>query len=69
MKRLKTWLIKEFLPADAKDALIKEVKLLVAENEELKHKVAERDAYIEGLERGIRNQRRIIINTTTGGKQ
>lgn len=69
MKRLKTWLIKEFLPAYAKDALIKEVKLLVAENEELKHKIAERDAYIEGLERGIRNQRRIIINTTTGGKQ
>ena len=67
MKRLKTWLIKEFLPAYAKDSLIKEVELLVAENEELKHKIAERDAYVEGLERGIRNQRRIIINT--GGQK
>lgn len=67
MKKFKTWLFNTFLPAYAKDSLIKEVKLLVAENEELKHQIAERDAYIEGLERGIRNQRRIIINT--GGQK
>ena len=67
MKRLKTWLIKEFLPAYAKDTLLREAEKLAAENAELRHQIAERDAYIEGLERGIRNQRRIIINT--GGQK
>ncbi len=67
MGKFKKWLIREFFPAWAKDSVLKEVERLTAENEELKHKIAERDAYIDGLERGIRSQRRIIINT--GGKQ
>lgn len=68
MKKFKKWLINTFLPAYAKDTLLQEAKKLAAENAELRHQIKERDAYIEGLERGIRNQRRIIINTT-GGKQ
>lgn len=68
MKKFKKWLINEFLPAYAKDTLLREAQLLAEENKELRHQIAERDAYIEGLERGIRNQRRIVINTT-GGKQ
>ena len=67
MKKFKKWLINTFLPAYAKDTLLREAEKLAAENAELRHQIAERDAYIEGLERGIRNQRRIIINT--GGKQ
>lgn len=67
MKKFKTWLFNTFLPAYAKDTLLREAEKLTAENAELKHKIAERDAYIEGLERGIRNQRRIIINT--GGQK
>ena len=68
MKKFKTWLFNTFLPAYAKDTLLREAEKLAAENAELRHKIAERDAYIEGLERGIRNQRRIIINTTGGQK-
>lgn len=67
MKKFKTWLFNTFLPAYAKDTLLREAEKLAAENAELKHQIAERDAYIEGLERGIRNQRRIIINT--GGQK
>lgn len=69
MGKFKTWLINTFLPAYAKETILREVEKLAAENAELRHQIAERDAYIDGLERGIRNQRRIIINTTTGGKQ
>ena len=67
MGKFKTWLFNAFLPAYAKDTLLREVQLLAEENKELRHKIAERDAYIEGLERGIRNQRRIIINN--GGQK
>ena len=67
IKKFKKWLISELLPAYAKDTLLREAEKLAAENAEPKHKIAERDAYIEGLERGIRNQRRIIINT--GGQK
>lgn len=67
IKKFKKWLISEFLPAYAKDTLLREAEKLSAENAELRHQIAERDAYIDGLERGIRNQRRIIINT--GGQK
>ena len=67
MGKFKTWLFNTFLPAYAKDTLLREAQLLAEENKELRHKIAERDAYIEGLERGIRNQRRIIINN--GGQK
>lgn len=68
MRKFKTWLFNTFLPAYAKDTLLREAEKLATENAELRHQIAERDAYIEGLERGLRSQRRIIINTT-GGKQ
>ena len=67
MKKFKKWLFNTFLPAYAKDTLLREAEKLAAENAELRHQIAERDAYINGLERGIRNQRRIIINT--GGQK
>lgn len=67
MKKLKKWLISEFLPAWAKDSVLEENRRLQSEIVRLQATIAERDAYIDGLERGIRSQRRIIINT--GGKQ
>lgn len=67
MKKLKKWLISEFLPAWAKDSVFEENRRLQSEIVRLQATIAERDAYIDGLERGIRSQRRIIINT--GGKQ
>lgn len=67
MKKFKKWLISEFLPAWAKDSVLEENRRLQSEITRLCAIIAERDAYIEGLERGIRNQRRIIINT--GGQK
>ena len=67
MGKFKKWLINEFLPAWAKDSVFEENRRLQSEIIRLRATIAERDAYIDGLERGIRSQRRIIINT--GGKQ
>ena len=67
MKKFRSWLINKFLPAWAKEAVYQENKRLRDEIIRLNSAIAERDAYIDGLERGIRSQSRIIINT--GGRQ
>lgn len=67
MKKFRSWLINKFLPAWAKESVYQENERLRDEIIRLNSVIAERDAYIDGLERGIRSQRRIIINT--GGKQ
>lgn len=65
-KRLKNYMRNEFLPGWAKDDLIRE-------NEKLKEKIVEqsiiikeRDAYIEGLECGLKAMRRIKIINRAG---
>ena len=63
MKRFKNWLINKFLPAWAKETLLVENRRLEAENRELRIKNTQLNAYIDGLENGIRAQRRITINT------
>lgn len=63
MKKVKQWFINRFLPAWAKETLLKDYEKLLRENTMLKAKVKEQDAYIDGLEAGIKSQRRIIINT------
>lgn len=67
MKKIRSWLIDKFLPAWAKDSVLEENRRLQSEITRLRAIIAERDAYIDGLERGIRSQRRIIINT--GGQK
>lgn len=63
MGKLKKWLIGEFLPVWAKRTLLEDNARLEAEVAELEKKLAEQYAYIDGLEAGIRAQRRIVINT------
>lgn len=63
MKRLRQWIIDQFLPAWAKDQVYRENAALKEEIIRLKGTIQEQKAYIAGLERGIRAQRRIIINT------
>lgn len=63
LKSFNAWLIGQFLPAYAKDIVLRENQQLKAEIDRLKAAINERDAYIDGLERGIRAQRRIIIKT------
>lgn len=66
MKKFRTWLYNTFLPAWAKDDLLKANERLTAQLHEAQEENARLQTYIDGLERGIRNQRRIIINTTGG---
>lgn len=68
MKRVKQWLITRFLPVWAKETLLKEYDKLLRENAALKAKIKEQEAYIDGLQVGIRNQRRIIINNGEASK-
>lgn len=63
MTKFKSWLVREFLPAYAKQTLLEENERLKAETLELKATIAEQSAYIDGLQAGIRAQRRIVINT------
>ena len=62
MKKIKDWLINTFLPAWAKQSILAENAQLKAENDGLRAKLRELEAYTDGLEAGIRAQRRIVIN-------
>ena len=63
MKKIKNWIYNRFLPMWAKESIFREYKNIQLENEALRNKVAELEAYINGLHAGMRNQRRIVINT------
>lgn len=63
MKKLKKWLIDTFLPAWAKVQLLEELRKKEKEIQELKDENEWLRAYIDGLQWGIRSQRRIVINT------
>lgn len=68
MKRLREWIRQTFLPVWAKEDLLKENRSLKEKNQELQNENARLKAYIDGLEAGIRAQRRIIINNGGRGK-
>lgn len=69
MKKFKKWLFEKFLPRYCKEKLIEDNKKLTEEIEELKKIIIERDAYIRGLEKGIKiNNKKIIINSEEVGK-
>lgn len=63
MKKLKKWLIDTFLPAWAKVELLEELR----KKDKLIHELEDENellrAYIDGLQWGVRSQRRIIVNT------
>lgn len=63
MKKFKNWLINRFLPMWAKETVLSELRSTKEENEVLRHKIAELEAYIQGMHNGMKNQRRIVINT------
>lgn len=63
IKKFKNWLIHRFLPVVAREILVADNTRLQEEVREC-HKTIERlEAYISGLEAGIKSQRRIVINT------
>lgn len=61
MRKLKKWLIDNFLPLWAKETVLSENKKLTAENFALKQKLKEQESYIRGMEQGQRAVRKIYI--------
>lgn len=62
MKKLKNWFFNRFLPMWAKESVLKDLRKTQAENEELRNKIAELEAYIHGLHAGMKSMRRVVVN-------
>lgn len=62
IKKFKEWLISKVLPVWAKEELLRENKQLQAKIQEQETHIKQLNAYIDGLEAGIKAQRRIVIN-------
>lgn len=58
MKRLKKWLFERFYPAIAKEEIARLRREIISKDAE----IASLNSYIDGLESGMRAQRRIVIN-------
>ena len=52
-----------------KETLLADYRSVLRENEELRKELAIKNAYITGLETGIKSVRRIVINNSGEGKK
>lgn len=68
IRKFKKWFFDHFLPMWAKETVLVDNRRLLEEVKDLRQQLERKDAYIAGLEAGIRAQRRIIINTGEGKK-
>ena len=69
IRRIKKWLWDRFLPMWMKESLLADYRSVLRENEELRKELAIKNAYITGLETGIKSVRRIVINNSGEGKK
>ena len=63
---MKKWLIEKWLPMWAKETVLSDNRQLQQENEMLRQKVRQLEAYIRGLESGMRVNKRINIYNRGG---
>ena len=68
MKKLKNWFLNRFLPMWAKETVFHDNKVLTEEVLQLRNQLAEKEAYISGMEVGLRSMRKIVIHTGEGNK-
>lgn len=68
IKKFKNWLINNFLPIWAREQMIEENRKLMEENLKLKGQIERLNAYIDGLETGIKSQRRMLTKDARGNK-
>lgn len=64
LKRIKAWFLNRFLPMWAKETVLEDNRRLQQEVAALRHELAEKTAYINGMTAGTKSLRRIVINTT-----
>ena len=64
IQKIKNWLYNHFLPIFVKETLLADYRKVCDENERLHQQLAEKNAYIEGLQVAMKAFRRIVINTT-----
>ena len=63
---MKRWLVDRFLPMWAKETVLADNRRLMAENRKLRQENREQQAYIQGLEAGIRAGRNVRIYSRGG---
>lgn len=63
MERLKRWLIERYFPAEAKQEIARLQREIIRKDAE----IASLNSYIDGLEYGMKAQRRVVINNNTKG--
>ena len=63
---MKKWLTERFLPMWAKQTVLAENRRLRLENEALRQKLRIKDAYIGGMQEGLRSTKRIQIYNRGG---
>ena len=61
MRKLRTWLLERLLPAWAKDSVYRENMELLVRLERREQEIQRLNAYIDGLETGLRAVRRVVI--------
>jgi hypothetical protein len=60
---MKKWFLERFLPMWAKETVYADNRRLMKDNHRLTQCIKEQDAYIKGLEIGIRAMKKIVIHT------
>ena len=68
MKKIKMWICEKYLPSYAKESMKEELQSLNLEIDELTRENERLRAYIAGLERGVRSQKKIVINNAEGNR-
>lgn len=68
IQKWKKWLINRYLPLWARQEMQEEIHSLKREKAALERRIDHLTAYINGLETGIRHQRKICIYTGEGRK-
>lgn len=58
---MKHWLLDRFLPMWAKETVLRDNRLLERENRQLQQKIDELEAYVAGVQTGLRAVKRIRI--------
>lgn len=64
IRKMKQWLLDRFLPMWAKETVLADNQKFRKEIKELEQKNRELEAFINGLQTGLRSMRRIVINNS-----